>query len=286
MNLPPLNALRAFECAARTGSFSAAGAELGVTAAAVSLQVRNLEDWLNLQLFVRKANQLRITDAGRDYYQNAASALAEIARFTDALTQADQSRPFVISATPALAQMWLPRRLARFAAARPDVPIELRSEAEDLDLEQHGIDVRLSYGGELPDYAIAALFTDRLVPVIGGTCDGRSLPELRRIDVNWGSRISSVPGWRQWGELHGKGPRDVAPIFAASVPETVALCAAGLGVGLLPEAVISDALTAGVVRKCDERSIQMPRPYVMIHAHYKAKSRRLMEFHKALAARD
>ena len=279
MNLPPLNALRAFECAARTGSFSAAGAELGVTAAAVSLQVRNLEDWLNLQLFVRKANQLRITDAGRDYYQNAASALTEIARFTDALSQGDRQRPFVISATPALAQLWLPPALARFAKLRPDVPIDLRSEAEDLDLEQYGIDVRLSYGGELPDYASEALFTDRLVPVAAAQAE---LNGLRAINMNWGSRISSVPGWRQWRETHGIGPVEAAPLAAASVPEALALCEAGLGAALLPQRVIADALRAGRVRKCDPRSIQMPRPYVVIHAHYKAKSRRLMEFQKAL----
>ncbi|GAB5438401.1 LysR substrate-binding domain-containing protein [Falsiruegeria mediterranea] len=279
MNLPPLNALRAFECAARTGSFSAAGAELGVTAAAVSLQVRNLEDWLNLQLFVRKANQLRITDAGRDYYQNAASALAEIARFTDVLTQRDQSRPFVISATPALAQLWLPQRLSAFAQLRPDVPLELRSEVEDLDLELHGIDVRLSYGGELPDYASRAVFTDQLVPVVAG--EGR-LEDFRRIDVNWGSRILSVPGWRQWGERYGASPSDVAPVAAASVPEALALCASGIGAALLPETVVAEALGSGRVRKCDPRTIQMPRPYVMVHAHYKAKSRRLMDFQKAL----
>ncbi len=279
MNLPPLNALRAFECAARTGSFSAAGAELGVTAAAVSLQVRNLEEWLNLQLFVRKANQLRITDAGRDYYQNAASALAEIARFTDALTQGDRRRPFVISATPALAQLWLPQRLALFSKHRPDVPIELRSEAEDLDLEQHRIDVRLSYGGELPDYASQALFTDRLVPV--SAAQG-ALDSQRRIDVNWGSRISSVPGWGQWGDLHGRGPVDGAPIAAASVPDALALCGAGIGVALLPETIVAAALESGTVKKCDPRSIHMPRPYVMIHAHYKVKSRRLMDFQNAL----
>ncbi|WP_164660016.1 LysR family transcriptional regulator [Tropicibacter sp. Alg240-R139] len=279
MNLPPLNALRAFECAARTGSFSAAGAELGVTAAAVSLQVRNLEDWLNLQLFVRKANQLRITDAGRDYYQNAASALAEIARFTDALTQGDRRRPFVISATPALAQLWLPQRLAVFAQLRPDVPVELRTEAEDQDLELHGIDVRLSYGGELPDYASHELFTDQLVPVVSGP---GALGNFRRIDVNWGTRISSVPGWRQWSELYGLLSEDIAPIAAASVPDALALCTAGIGVTLLPETVVSMALKSGIVRKCDPRSIQMPRPYVMLHAHYKTKSRRLMDFQKAL----
>ncbi len=210
MKLPPLNALRAFECAARTGSFAAAGGELSVTPAAVSLQVKNLESWLGRQLFTRRANQVRLTDAGRDYYQNAAAALGEIARFTDALTENTSQRPLVISATPALAELWLPQRIARFGTQYPDVPITLRIEADDQDLEQQGIDLRLSYGGELPDYRTQTMFQDQLIAVAAVRCD----PSLtRRVAVDWGQAITSVPGWRHWGTLTGITLASVARKF-------------------------------------------------------------------------
>lgn len=200
MKLPPLNALRAFECAARTGSFSAAGAELGVSSAAVSMQVKNLEDWLALKLFVRRANQVRLTDAGRDYYQRAAVSLAEIASFTEAMTEGAKSRPLVISATPALAQLWLPERLKLFAQARPDVTVRLRIEDDRIDLEAEGIDARLAYGGEHPEHRTQALFKDRLVPVgADPQADVRSAP---LVEVAWGETISSVPGWRQYFTQH------------------------------------------------------------------------------------
>ena len=274
MKLPPLNALRAFECAARTGSFAAAGNELGVTPAAVSLQVRNLEDWLGRQLFARKANQIRLTDAGRDYYANAASALTDISRFTEALTESDPRRPLTISATPALAELWLPPRLARFATQRPDVPVALRVEAEEVDLDQHGIDARLSYGGELPDYKITPLFYDHLIPVARTACDPAT---SRRVTVNWGSTIGSVPGWSAWFSAAGLSTGAQAGISAPSVPAALALVVAGAGVALLPERIIDAVLKAGQVLRCPGPALAMPRPYVAITAHHKSRSRRLSE---------
>lgn len=282
MKLPPLNALRAFECAARTGSFSAAGSELGVTSAAVSLQVKNLEDWLDRQLFARHANQIRLTDAGRDYYANAASALSDIASFTQALTESDPRRPLVISATPALGELWLPERLAKFAALRPDVPVELVLEAADTDLERQGIDIRFSYGGELPDYDIRALFTDRLIPVAANLSEpGQS----RLISVNWGSAISSVPGWAQWFSECSAPVPDEPGFSAPSVPAALALAASGLGVALLPERIISPALSQGRIVRCPGPALAMPRPYVMTSAHYKARSRRLQDL-KSIILQD
>ncbi|TGT34904.1 LysR family transcriptional regulator, partial [Mesorhizobium sp. M8A.F.Ca.ET.167.01.1.1] len=77
--LPPLNAVRAFEVAARAGSFTLAATELGVSSAAVSQQIRNLEDWFGKQLFVRNGNRIALTDAGHAIYPQTARALGEIA---------------------------------------------------------------------------------------------------------------------------------------------------------------------------------------------------------------
>ncbi|UWQ31234.1 LysR family transcriptional regulator [Leisingera sp. M527] len=284
MKLPPLNALRAFECAARTGSFSAAGAELGVSSAAVSMQVKNLEDWLGLKLFIRRANQVRLTDAGRDYYQKAAMSLAEIASFTQALTEGRGYRPLVISATPALGQLWLPERLKIFSGVRPDVPVRLRIEDDSIDLEAEGIDARLSYGGEHPDYRTQEMFTDRLVPV--GIDPGADMRTAPLVEVSWGETISSVPGWRQYIKQHGitrKNP--VAAVIAQSVPSVVPLVQAGLGIALLPEQVVSGEIRAGRLHRLAGPALEMPRPYVLVTAHYKSRSRRLRALAGALGVR-
>lgn len=280
MKLPPMNALRAFECAARTGSFAAAGAEMGVSSAAVSVQVKNLEDWLRRQLFFRHANQIRLTDAGRDYYENAASALSEIASFTEALTEGDTRRPLVISATPALGQLWLPTVLSAFSQRYADIPVDLRLEAEDPDLEAHGIDARLSYGGELPDYHMTELFTDRLVPV---SVDGAAPERCRRIEVNWGANITTVAGWTKWFQKAGvPAPLVMAQATASSVPAAVAMAEAGMGSALLPEQVIHRTLKTGRLKRCPGPDIPMQRAYVMVTAHYKSRSRRLQNLRDML----
>ena len=282
MKLPPLNALRAFECAARTGSFATAGRELGVTSAAVSQQVRNLEGWIGRTLFQRRANRIWLTDAGRDYYMNAAAALTEIASFTQALSEGDARRALVISASPALAQLWLPRRLARFANLRPDVPLHLRIDDDSVDLEQSGIDARLTYGGEHPEYHTTPLFTDALIPV---AAKADACPATTRlITVNWGATISSVPGWSQWFAAADLTPDDgtLSDFVAPSVPAALALAIAGLGVALLPGQIIADALATGQLHRLDGPSLAMSRPYVMITAHYKARSRRLGDLARVL----
>jgi LysR family glycine cleavage system transcriptional activator len=282
MKLPPLNALRAFECAARLGSFAAAGSELGVTSAAVSLQVRNLETWLGLRLFNRQANRIRLTDAGRDLYRNAASALTGIAAFTAEMTRSTPRRPLVISATPALAELWLPGRLAGFAAAHPDIPLSLRAEAELTDPETEGVDARLCYGFEHPDYSATPLFQDALVAV--AATDIGNLSKAPLISVDWGRSILSVPGWRQWFAAHGQTRAGAAPegIIASSVPAAVALVRAGAGAALLPRAVLAGELDAGTLRIIDPRSLPLPQPYVLFTAHHRAGSRRVQALIAAL----
>ncbi|MCB4455245.1 LysR substrate-binding domain-containing protein [Leisingera sp. McT4-56] len=283
MKLPPLNALRAFECSARTGSFSAAGAELGVSSAAVSMQVKNLEDWLGLKLFTRRANRVRLTDAGRDYYQKAAVSLAEIASYTEALTEGGARRPLVISATPALAQLWLPERLKGFAALRPDVTVRLRIEDDRIDLVAEGIDARLTYGGEHPEHRTRELFSDRLVPV--GADPQAKLGSAPLVEVAWGETIASVPGWRQYFAQHGMARPGLAAAIGQSVPSVVSLVQAGLGIALLPEQVVGGEIRAGRLHRLDGPALEMQRPYVLVTPHYKARSRRLRTLAEVLGVR-
>ena len=146
LSLPPLNALRAFEAAARTGSYVAAAEELGVSPAAVSQQVRNLEDFLGKQLFMRFNNRVLLTDAGQVVFAGASDALQSISALTEQVMSGGTRSRLVISVITSVAERWLEPRLAAFALKEKALRIELRVEGDPVDFARHNIDLRICYG--------------------------------------------------------------------------------------------------------------------------------------------
>src|SRR2546430_12919825 len=125
--LPALNALKAFEAAARHGSFTRAAEELFVTQGAVSHQVKALEAELGLKLFSRERQRLVITEAGRAYLLVVRDAFDRIADGTERLLQRQRGGSLVVSTSPNFAAKWLVHRLSRFAETHPE--IDLRGNA-------------------------------------------------------------------------------------------------------------------------------------------------------------
>ena len=152
LSLPPLKALRAFESAARTGSYVAAAEELRVSPAAVSQQVRNLEEFLGKQLFMRFNNRVLLTDAGQAVFAGASDALQSISTLTEQVMSGGTKSRLVISVITSVAERWLEPRLAAFALHEKALRIELRVEGDPVDFARHNIDLRLCYGANLyPD---------------------------------------------------------------------------------------------------------------------------------------
>lgn len=144
----PFAALRAFEAAARLGSFKHAAQELSVTPAAISHQISSLEDYLGVPLFVRSNRLVQLSDAGRDLSQQVSAAFTQL---QDALVKASASaldhNVLVVSAAPSIAAKWLVPRLSRFHARHPDIDLRLSSENQTHDLiKDASIDVVLRYG--------------------------------------------------------------------------------------------------------------------------------------------
>src|SRR3954466_6931079 len=123
--LPPLNALKAFEAAARYESFTRAAEELCVTQGAVSHQVKALEEQLGLKLFNRERQRLAITEAGRDYLVVVRDAFDRIALGTERLLQRQSSGVLTVSTSPDFAAKWLVNRLGRFAEAHPEIDLRV-----------------------------------------------------------------------------------------------------------------------------------------------------------------
>jgi len=131
----PLNALRAFEVAARTGSFVAAGEELGVSSAAVSQQVRTPEATLKRRLFLRQGNRITLTDAGRALYPRLETVFSELVAVTRDLRSGAQPKRLTVSALPSLAELWLIPALARYHARHS---IDVRIEEDPIDFSRPG----------------------------------------------------------------------------------------------------------------------------------------------------
>ncbi|MFT3973112.1 MAG: LysR family transcriptional regulator [Amaricoccus sp.] len=144
-SLPPLSALRAFAALAETGSFTRAGEALNVSHAAVSQQVRALEERLGVLLVVRGGARGRLTPEGEGLAQALAGAFAGIAQAVEELTGAD-GRPLYVTTTSAFAANWLMPRLSEFRHLHPGVELMLNPTSQLVALEPGGVDVAIRFG--------------------------------------------------------------------------------------------------------------------------------------------
>jgi len=164
--LPPLNALKAFEAAARHESFTRAAEELSVTQGAVSHQVKGLEERLGLKLFSREAQRLVITAAGREYLEVVRDAMDRIAIGTERLLQRQSAGVLTVSTSPNFASKWLVHRLGRFAEAHPTIDLRISATIHHVDFAREDIDVAIRHSdGNEAGLHVTRLCTEELFPV-------------------------------------------------------------------------------------------------------------------------
>ena len=144
--LPPLNALRIFEVAARTGSYAEAAAELGLTHGAVSRQIASLEDWLGQRLFVRVGRRMAATPAARAFASEVSLAFDRIVASAEAVGRPSARHVLRVSAPATFAMRWLIPRLERFHAAHPQVDVTVTTTTTLHDDLRGGFDVALRRG--------------------------------------------------------------------------------------------------------------------------------------------
>ncbi len=164
--LPPLNALKAFEAAARHESFTRAAEELCVTQGAVSHQVKALETDLALKLFNRERQRLIITEAGRDYLAVVRDALDRIAVGTERLLQRQNAGVLTVSTSPDFAAKWLVHRLGHFAEAHPSIDLRISASLHHVDFAREDVDMAVRHGdGNWPGLETVQLCNEELFAV-------------------------------------------------------------------------------------------------------------------------
>jgi LysR family glycine cleavage system transcriptional activator len=177
-SLPPLSALRAFAALAETGSFTRAGAALNVSHAAVSQQVRALEQRLGVALLPHDGRRGVLTAEGERLAAALEAGFGGIARAIDELTGADAHRPLHVSTTPAFAANWLMPRLASFRQEHPEVELMLNPTPYNVELAAGGVDVAIRYG----DGPWRGLDSELLIPTTIALVGAPSLVGGRRIE--------------------------------------------------------------------------------------------------------
>jgi len=270
MPLPPFPALRAFEAAARLGSFRAAAADLNLTESAISHQVNNLERWTGRPLFERTGRGLTLTAAGAAYAADLTDAIGRLRAATDDLMAANR-RTVTVSAPPAVSQHWLLPRLAAFQDTHPDIEVQLHSTPRLVDFRREAIDVALRYLPAAPtDLPAEHLVTERALPVASPTLLDRHAPATTA-DILAMPRVHNrlhAGEWRRWAFAGGLGDAPTEQLERGmrvdSADAVLRAAAAGLGVGLGREPMVRDALADGSVVAASDHVLDEGRSYWLV----------------------
>jgi len=251
MNLPPLAAARAFEAAARLLSFTRAAEELAMTQAAVSYQIKVLEERVGEPLFIRRARQVELTETGRALAAGASEAFRILAESYEQARTGGQGT-LSISTIPTFAANWFALHLGSFQIAHPSIAVRLRTEDRMVDLAQDSIDIgiRTGYSGTWPGLVSHRLFLADFTPMlspslaatIGGIGEPADLLKLPIIDAG-------DPWWSMWFDMAGVDARaDLSsrPHGQLGAQAFVGRAAvAGVGVAILTRAMFVPELANG-----------------------------------------
>lgn len=258
--LPSLKALRAFEAAARHGSFSRAAAELNVTHAAVSHQIRALEEELGAALFHRTGRAVELTERGEKLYPVLAAAFDQVAEGW-AQAGARDTGALTVSVEPSFAARWLVLRLGKFNRAHPEIELRLLPSSDVVDFEREDVDIGVRYGlGGWPEVISEKLFEATVYPVCAPSLIDPKKPIRKPEDLKSYPLLheETMEHWQQWLEAAGvKHPRWAlrGPLF---IEASLALQAAagGQGVALANDTLAMADLAEGrLIRLFD---IEMP----------------------------
>jgi len=221
-SLPPLNALRAFEAAARHLSLSLAANELHVTPAAISHQIRLLEDHIGLPVFERNGRSLALTDAGAAGVRDLREAFAHLGAAMDAIGSLGETGTLSVSVAPSFAAKWLLPRLTSFEAGHPEIDVHVSASMQLADFARDRVDVAIRYGaGGYSDVFFEKLLTETVTPVCSPDLlkgrnlrSARDLLDMTLLHDDSPDNDPSCPSWEMWLRAAGiedaeveRGPR-------------------------------------------------------------------------------
>jgi DNA-binding transcriptional LysR family regulator len=291
--IPSIEALEAFEAAARHLSFTRAADELALTQSAVGRQVVLLEEFLGVPLFNRIKKRLNLTEVGEIYATEIREDLNRIEKHTlAAMAHQGTGGVLELAVIPTFATRWLIPRLPQFYAKHNDITLNLTTRAEPFLFTGTPFDAAIHFGTPVwPGTVAVHLFGEEMVPVTSPALLGNatSLPPDRLQQFTLLQQSARPDAWRQWFAEAGihdcnsmKGPR--YELFSMLVEAA----RAGLGVALVPRFLVANELADGVLRIVCDLSLRSERGYYLVYPETKQSSALVHAFKEWLlaAARD
>jgi len=271
----PLNALRAFEASARHLSFVQAAEELHVTPAAISHQVKRLEEYLGIPLFQRLPRGLLLADAGHTLVSELREIFTQLDNVVDRVIDSDSRGALTISVAPVFAVKWLLPRLRKFDELHPDIDVRMSSSVRMVDFHRDRFDLAVRLGrGKYAGLGSMKLFDESVTPV----CSPRLLEQSRRLEQprDLASFVllhddsmtfdPAAPTWRTWLEAAGaagvnpsRGPRFSQPDHAFQAAMD------GAGVALGWRCLIADDVAAGRLMEPFDLALPLLSSFYVVH---------------------
>ena len=285
--LPTLNALKAFEAAARHESFTRAAEELFVTQGAVSHQVKALEAELGLKLFNRERQRLVITEAGRAYLLVVRDAFDRIADGTERLLQRQRGGSLVVSTSPNFAAKWLVHRLGRFADVHPEIDLTVNASRHHVDFAREDIDVAVRHGDKgTAGLHVTRLCAEEVFPVCSpGILTKTALRTPSDLARHTLVHVADRTGWTEW--LKFANATNVDPSRGPVLNEaSMAIDAAvdGQGVVLARTALAAWDLIAGRLVRPFATTMTASFAYWIVYPKVNAKLPKIVAFTEWLLA--
>lgn len=266
--IPGLSALKAFDAAARLLSFTKAGSELNVTPAAVSHQIKELEDQIGAPLFQRTSRSMRLTPEGEILRAAVTESLDSLTRALQRIRKLQNNVRLNVTASPSITAKWLVPRLDRFLEKVPGADVRIDVSQSVLDFERDDIDVAIRFGtGNYPGLKVDMLFQEMVFPVCSPKLltgkypirEPRDLLHHNLIHLEYQAQGAVWPNWRMW--MLAAGIREFDDTSGLHFSQTALVLQAaieGQGVALGESALVAGDLAAGRLVKPFELALKTP----------------------------
>ncbi|CAI0813114.1 LysR substrate-binding domain-containing protein [Serratia ficaria] len=265
--LPKLSAILAFETAARTGSLASAADSLALTAAAVSQQIRQLEQHLGIPLFIRAKRGVTLTEQGADYLAYVQEAFETLRVAQQHVDRQRGKQTLTVFALPALASKWLNPAIGDWQALSPDGDLRLHATHAAVDFAHSAADFALCFGDQ--DYPLlekVRLFQDRVQPVCSP--DLRSQGDWTQrplIHLDWGKESQFLPGWHEWFSAAGLQPPPRRGLTYNLTSLAIDSAVQGRGALLGQRGLIERELASGALVPLAEPALPLSKPYYVVY---------------------
>jgi LysR family glycine cleavage system transcriptional activator len=270
-HIPGLQALKAFDASARHLSFSRAAAELNVTPAAISHQIKELEDQIGVTLFQRTSRHMQLTRQGAVLKSAVADALDGLTQALHKLRQAENPKQIRVTASPSIAAKWLVPRLDKFLEAVPGADVRIEATSSVLDLDRDEVDAAIRFGEGLhPGLQVDKLFSDTVFPVCSPALlagnkplrEPRDLLNFTLIHLDYEAQGAVWPNWRMWMLAAGVTDfNDSRGLHFSQTSLAVQAAIDGHGVALGDSTLVADDIAQGRLIKPFELALKSPTQF-------------------------